>query len=122
MFWLEKDICDIFHNVENTLLKLILQNISENQLFQRIAKFILADSYEMCFMKGIFILVKVDEMYNILKSASHCLLVERWDGHGWSKFCLLEICPYVYYVPPLIRGRLRLVRDTAAEKEADITI
>ena len=37
----------------------------------------MADSYEMDFMKSIVILVKVDEMYNILKSASHCLLVER---------------------------------------------
>ena len=39
-------------------------------------------------MKGIVRLVKVDEMYNILKSSSHlksanhCLLVERWDGNG----------------------------------------
>ena len=118
MFWLEKDIS----KVENTLLQWILQNILENQTFQRIAKFIMADFYEMDFMKGIVILVKVDEMYNILKSASHCVLIERWDGHGWSKFCLLEIFPYVHYVPPLIRGRLHLVRDTAAEKEADITI
>ena len=29
------------------------------------------------YMTGIVILVKVDEMYNILKSASHCLLVKR---------------------------------------------
>ena len=48
----------------------------ENQTFERIIKFIMADFYEMDFMKGILILVKVDEMYNILKSASHCLLVE----------------------------------------------
>ena len=82
MFWLEKNIS----KVENTLLQWILQNILENQTFQRIAKFIMADFYEMDFMKGIVILVKVDEMYNILKSASHCLLVERWDGNGWSKF------------------------------------
>ena len=46
----------------------------------------------MDFMKGIVRLVKVDEMYNILKSSSHlksanhCLLVERWDGNGWSMF------------------------------------
>ena len=32
---------------------------------------------EMNFMKSFFILVKVDELYNVLKSASHCLLVER---------------------------------------------
>ena len=82
MFWLEKDIS----KVENTLLQWILQNILENQMFQRIAKFIMADFYEMDFMKGIVILVKVDEMYNILKSASHCLLVERWNGNGQSKF------------------------------------
>ena len=37
----------------------------------------MADSYEMDFMNGSVILVIVDEMYNILKSASHCLLVER---------------------------------------------
>ena len=51
--------------------------ILENQTFQRIAKFIMADFFEMDFMKGIFILVKVDEMYNILDSASHYLLVQR---------------------------------------------
>ena len=77
MFW---------SKVENTLLPWILQNILVNQAFQRIAKFIMADFFEMGFMKGIVILVKVDETYNILKSASHCLLDERWDGSGWSKF------------------------------------
>ena len=38
----------------------ILQNILENQAFQRTAKFIE--------MKGIVKLAKVDEMYNIFKS------------------------------------------------------
>ena len=38
------------------------------------------------------------------------------------KVFLLEICPYVYYIPPVIRGRLHLVRDTAAGKEVDIAI
>ena len=37
----------------------------------------MVDSCEMDFMKGTVILVKVDEMYNALKAASHCLLVER---------------------------------------------
>ena len=41
----------------------------------------MADFYEMHFMKGIVILVKVDEMYKNLKSASHYLLVEKWDGN-----------------------------------------
>ena len=40
------------------------------------SKVYMVDIYEMNFMKGIVILVKVDEMYNSLKSASHCLLVE----------------------------------------------
>ena len=41
-------------------------------MFQRrVAKFIMVDSYEMDFMKSIVILVKEDEMYNILKSSDH---------------------------------------------------
>ena len=43
-------------------------DVSENR------KFILAYFYEMDFMKGIVILVKVDEMYNIIKS----LLASRY--------------------------------------------
>ena len=35
----------------------------------------MTDFYEMDFMKGLVMLVKVDEMHNILMSASHCLLV-----------------------------------------------
>ena len=54
MFWLEKDIS----KGENTLLQWILQNILENKMFQRIAKFV------MDFMKDIVVLVKIDEMYN----------------------------------------------------------
>ena len=52
------------------------QNILQNQTFQRTSKFIFVDSSEMDLMNGIVISVKVDEMYNITKSASHCLLVE----------------------------------------------
>ena len=37
----------------------------------------MADFYKMDFMKGIAILVKVDDMYNTLKSVNHCLLLER---------------------------------------------
>ena len=73
LFWWEKDRS----KVENTLLQRILQNIFENQMFQRMAKFIMVDHYKMDFMKGIVILVKVDKMCNILKSPSHCLLVKR---------------------------------------------
>ena len=44
------------------------------------------------------------------------------DGIGWSDLLLkfaLE-CLYAYYAPTLLRSRLHLVRDTAAEKEFDI--
>ena len=54
-----------------------LQKILENQTFQRIAKFIMFDSYKIDFMRGNATLVEVDEMYNILKSASHSVFVER---------------------------------------------
>ena len=67
--------------MENKLFEWILQNILENQTFQRIGKFIMADFYEMDFAEMDFerfcYLVKGDEVYNILKSASHSLLVER---------------------------------------------
>ena len=63
--------------MKHTLLQWILQNILEYQTFGKMVKFVMVDFYEMDFMKSIVILVKVDEMYNILKSSSHCLLVER---------------------------------------------
>ena len=39
-------------------------------------KFIMGDFYKMNFMNGIVILVKVDEMYNILKSL---LAISYWQ-------------------------------------------
>ena len=50
-----------------------MQYILQYKTFQRIVKFIMVDFYEMDYMKGVVTLVKVDEMYNILKSASHRL-------------------------------------------------
>ena len=67
MFWSKKDSS----KVKDTLLLWILQNILENQTFQRIAKFVMVHSYKMDFMEGNVILAKVDEAHNILKSASH---------------------------------------------------
>ena len=51
MLWLDfkKDIS----KVKNTLFRWILQNMSEKQTLQRIAKFTMADFYEMSYMKGI---------------------------------------------------------------------
>ena len=63
--------------MKNTLLQWFSKNILENQTFQTIAKFSMVDSYETDFLKNIVILVKTDEMHNILKSPTHCLLVER---------------------------------------------
>ena len=48
--------------VKNTLFQWILRNILENQTFQIIAKFIMVNFCEMGFKKGVFLLVKVDEM------------------------------------------------------------
>ena len=79
----------------------------------------------MDFMKGIAILVKVNEMYTMPWSLLATVYWSRdGDEIGWSKLLLdsaLE-CPYVYSACPLLRGRLHLVRDTAAEKEFDIAI
>ena len=47
--------------------------------FQTTTKFIMADFSEMNFMKGIVILVKVDEIYKILKST---LANDFWSRGG----------------------------------------
>ena len=102
MFWLKKDISKL----ENTLLQWILQNILENQTFQRIENFIMADFYEMDFMKGAT-LVKVDEMYNILKSTNHCLLVERWRWN-WMIKVFARVCLWMsrrLLRPSFIKGQ-----------------
>ena len=62
--------------VKNTLLKWILHNISENQMFQRTPKFVMADFYEMDFMKGIAILINVDDLQKIFES----LLANRFQS------------------------------------------
>ena len=81
IFWSKKEIS----KVKNALLQWILQTILGSLTFRRIAKFIMVDFYEMDFMKGIVILVTVDEMYNILKSLSHCLLIKRWRWNWMIK-------------------------------------
>ena len=72
------------------MLQWILQNISEKQAFQRTAKFIE--------MKSIGILVKVDEMHNILKTL---LATGNWSsdegGIGLPKF-LLELLLRPYFI------------------------
>ena len=58
-----------------TLLQWISKNIIENQALQRTAKFIE--------MKGIVMLVKVDEVYNILKILLATSYWSRYeDGTG----------------------------------------
>ena len=74
------------------LRKHITFYILENQTFQRIAKFVVVDPNEIGFIKGIVILVKVDENYSILKSVSHCLLVERCRCN-WMIKVFAGVCP-----------------------------
>ena len=69
--------------VKNTLLQWILQNILENQTFQRIAKFIMVDSYEMDLQ-----LLKVDEMCRSWSLLAAAYWSWDEDGIGWSKFLL----------------------------------
>ena len=90
MFWSKKDAS----KVKNTLLEWILQSILENYTFQRITNFVMVDSYEMDFVKRTVILVKVDEMHSILKSASHCLLVKRWRWN-WMIKVFAGVCPWL---------------------------
>ena len=44
------------------------------------------------------------------------------DRIRWSKFLLESVieCSNIYHAPPLLKDRLHLVRDAAAEKEFDI--
>ena len=54
----------------------------------------MAHFYERDFMKGIVILVKVDEMYNILKSAKPLFIGREMSWNEWSKFCRTFVeCP-----------------------------
>ena len=107
MFWFKKDIS----KVKSTLLQWILQNILENQTFQRIENFIMAYgrflwTWKMDFMKGV-ISVKVDEMYNVLKSTNHCLLVERWRWN-WMIKVFARVCPWMsrrLLRPSFIKGQ-----------------
>ena len=85
--------CEAQKKRRSKLLQWILQNILENQTFQRKAEFIIGDFYEMDFTKAIVILVKIDEMYNILKSANYCLLHERWKWN-WIVKVFAGICPW----------------------------
>ena len=66
----------------------------------------MVDSYEIDFMKGNVILVKVDEMKMEL------------DDQGFCSSLPLNVDTFT---TPL-RGSLHLVRDTSAEKEFDIAM
>ena len=60
---------------EKDIAPMDFQNILENQAFQGTPKFI--------DMKGVVILVKVDDTYNILKSL---LATGYWSRHGGGSF------------------------------------
>ena len=84
-------------------------------------KVIMAGFYKIDFTKGI-ILVKVDQMYNILKSANHFLLIQRGRRNSIIK-ALAVVCPWMsigILHPSFIKGLAKIVGDTAVEKESDI--
>ena len=68
----------------------------ENEMFQRAAKFIMSDFYGMDLMKGIAILVKVDDLCNTLKS-----LLATGRVCPAISICLLR--------PSFIKGRVLLL-------------
>ena len=72
--------------VKNTLLQWILKNILENLMFQRIVRFIMVDSCKMNFMKGVVIVVNVDEKDNIWNLQATVYWSRDGDGTAWSKF------------------------------------
>ena len=72
--------------VKNTLLQWILKNILENLMFQRTARFIMVDSCKINFMKGIVIVVNVDEKDNIWNLQATVYWSRDGDGIAWSKF------------------------------------
>ena len=71
---------------KKTLLQWIFQNILENQAFQRTAKFIETKNIVVLVKVLEKIFVKIDEMYNILKSLLATGYWSRDEGLGWSKF------------------------------------
>ena len=104
MFWSQNDSS----KVKNTLLQWILQKVFEIQTFQRIAKFIMVNSYKMDFTKGNVVLVKVDEMYNILKSVGHSSFVERWRWNWMIRF-FAKVCSWM---------SIRLLRPSFIKEQA----
>ena len=137
--------------VKNTLLQWILQNILENQTFQKIAKLFAYSHRILIFMyifgyffqKGHFKGFSKKSAHrqkilgggahepsappapeDLFNSASYSLFYERWRWN-WMIKVLLEFaleCPCVYYASALLRSRLHLVRDGAAGKEFDIAM
>ena len=79
MFWSKRDTW----KVKNMLIQRILQNILENEMFQRIAKFIMVDSSEMDLQ-----LLKVDEMYRSWSLLATVYWSRDEDRIGWSMFLL----------------------------------
>ena len=53
---------------EKRIAPMDFANILQNQTLQRTAKFIIAGFNEMYFMRGGVKLVKIDELYNVLKN------------------------------------------------------
>ena len=108
MFWYKKDTS----KVKNILLQWILQNIylrksdvSENSkvYYGRFIRNGLHESIAILVQ-----LLRVDEMYNILTSASQLLLVERWRWN-WIIKVFAGACPWM---------SIRLLRASFIKRQA----
>ena len=90
MFWSKKDIS----KVKKILLEWILQNILENQTFQRMAKFIMVDSYKMDFMnKSFFMYIHVILIILLLNyERAYMRVIIGYSGRGCVLIIVFELC------------------------------
>ena len=90
MFWSKKDIS----KVKKILLEWILQNILENQTFQRMAKFIMVDSYKMDFMnKSFFMYIHVILIILLLNyERAYMRAIIGYSGRGCVLIIVFELC------------------------------
>ena len=90
MFWSKKDIS----KVKKILLEWILQNILENKTFQRMAKFIMVDSYKMDFMnKSFFMYIHVILIILLLNyERAYMRAIIGYSRRGCVLIIVFELC------------------------------
>ena len=90
MFWSKRDTS----KVKNILIQRILPNILENQTFQRMAKFIMVDSYKMDFMnKSFFMYIHVILIILLLNyERAYMRAIIGYSGRGCVLIIVFELC------------------------------